>query len=414
MDLMVKSLPGVRGVPVHSPGGAATNCPACGGTNHRTFFEKSGVPVDSFRLVDTFEEAKAFPRGDLRLAVCEQCGFIWNTAFDPSVQDYSAVFEETQFFSPRFRAFGSALVNRLIETYDIRGKDVLEIGCGPGHFLEMICEAGGNRGVGLDPHYVEKEGLSKPSTNDVRIIREYFSEKHAPLLGDLVLCRHTLEHIQPVGDLLRLVRRTLSDRSETIVFFEVPETMRILREAAFWQIYYEHCSYFTAGAMARLCRATGFQVLDLRLDFDNQYVLIEGRPGNQVVTETPFPCEETVEEVCSAVHRFVDIFEAQSAHWGRVFEQADQTDQRVVLWGGAPQSVAFGLALGVEDKVDYIVNINPVQHGKYAVGTGQQVVAPQFLKEYRPDLVILMNSIYRDEVAKSLQELGISSELMTV
>ncbi len=409
-----KPVPGTRGIPLPTAADAVTNCPACSARDHRTFFELSSVPVDSFRLVASRGEAEAFPRGRLSLSVCKQCGFIWNTAFDPAVQDYSAVFDETQWFSPRFQVFGLALVRHLIERYGLRGKDVLEIGCGPGHFLELLCREGGNRGIGLDPHYVEKEGLSGPHSRQVQIIKEYFSEKHAPLLGDLVVCRHTLEHVQPVGDLLRLIRRTLDDRTDTVVFFEVPDMSRILREAAFWQIYYEHCSYLTAGTMARLYRSTGFEVLDVRLAFDDQYVIVEGRPVGREVTDGPFECEETVAEVCGAVDRFVQIFDAKRDDWRNVFDRTRRARQRVVLWGGAPQSVAFTLALGVQEEVEHIVNVNPVQHGRFAVGTGQQVVAPEFLTEYRPDLVIAMNSIYRDEIAGRLDDLGVSAELMAV
>ena len=39
---------------------------------------------------------------------------------------------------------------------------------------------------------------------------------------------------------------------------------RVLEEGAFWDIYYEHCSYFTLGSHARLFRRAGLDVTDLR------------------------------------------------------------------------------------------------------------------------------------------------------
>ena len=39
----------------------------------------------------------------------------------------------------------------LIRRYDLRGKEVIEIGCGKGEFLSLLCEVGDNRGVGFDP-----------------------------------------------------------------------------------------------------------------------------------------------------------------------------------------------------------------------------------------------------------------------
>ena len=56
----------------------------------------------------------------------------------------------------------------------------------------------------------------------------------------------------------------MSEQNPTLVFFEVPDTMRILREGAFWDIYYEHCSYFTPGSLARRFRRTGFDINELK------------------------------------------------------------------------------------------------------------------------------------------------------
>jgi hypothetical protein len=44
-------------------------------------------------------------------------------------------------------------------------------------------------------------------------------------------------------------------------------------------------------------------------------------------------------------------------------------------------------------------------------GTGQQIVAPEFLQEYRPDVVIVMNPIYCDEIQHTLNHMGIRVEL---
>ena len=63
------------------------------------------------------------------------------------------------------------------------------------------------------------------------------------------------------------------------MLFELPDVRRVLDEVAFWDVYYEHCSYFSAGSLARLFRATGFEVLDLALDYDDQYLLLEARPS---------------------------------------------------------------------------------------------------------------------------------------
>jgi hypothetical protein len=66
----------------------------------------------------------------------------------------------------------------------------------------------------------------------------------------------TLEHIAPTGDFVGAVRRAVGDDPQTVVFFQVPDVIRILKEQAFWDIYYEHCNYFSAGSLARRTTTT--------------------------------------------------------------------------------------------------------------------------------------------------------------
>ena len=64
-------------------------CPSCGSRELDAFYEQESIPVHSVRLVETRERALAFPRGTLRLGFCPRCGFISNTAYDPTLQDYA-------------------------------------------------------------------------------------------------------------------------------------------------------------------------------------------------------------------------------------------------------------------------------------------------------------------------------------
>ena len=93
---------------------------------------------------------------------------------------------------------------------------------------------------------------------------------------------------------------------------------------------------------------------------------------------------------------------------------ARANNQRVVLWGGGSKAVAFLTTLGIRDEIQYAVDINPHKHGAYLAGTGQEVVAPAFLRSYRPDLVIIMNPVYVDEITRDLAAMGLQPEIVAV
>ena len=45
--------------------------------------------------------------------------------------------------------------------------------------------------------------------------------------------------------------------------------------------------------------------------------------------------------------------------------------------------------------------------------TGQEIVGPEQLKERKPDVVIIMNPIYKQEIQADLRKLGLEPEVLT-
>lgn len=390
------------------------HCHNCGAAGVDIFYEQSAIPVHSCLLMPTRQTALAYPTGELRLGFCVACGFISNTRFDPNLNDYSASYEETQGFSAHFSGYAADLARRLIERYDLRGKTVLEIGCGKGEFLARLCESGGNSGIGIDPAYVPGR-LDSSALPRLRFIRELFSDRHRELVAeaDFICCRHSLEHIQPTLDFLSAIRRCLGGDREVTIFFDVPDVLRVLHERAFWDIYYEHCSYFSAGSLARLFRRAGFDILDLRREYDDQYLVIEARPC-PITTSRRLSLEFDFEELRTNVAAFRDGVKGHIEDWRRMLTLIRRRNQKAVLWGSGSKATAFLTTLGITDELDYVVDINPYKHNRYLAGCGHQIIAPSTLRAYRPDMVIAMNPVYCPEIQRELHKLDVAAQLMTV
>jgi hypothetical protein len=375
-------------------------CPSCGGRAERPFYEVAGVPVHQVKLVRTRDEALGCARGDLRLCFCPRCGFVWNAAFDPARMRYEEDYESTQAVSPTFNAFHERLARDVIARFDLRGKQVVELGCGQGEFVTMLAELGDNEGYGFD-QVVRDPGRR----GRVTFVKDLYAEPYRHLRPDFVCCKMTLEHVHDTGDMLRSVRRTIGDRPETVVLFMIPEVTRILKLRAFWDIYYEHCSYWSPGSLARAFRTAGFDPIDVWTDYDDQYVLIAARPGTGA---SPLLArEEPPSALAAAVESFAAAVAADRARWRASLERLHRAGQRIVLWGGGSKAVAFLTTLDLTDEIAYAVDVNPRRHGTFIAGTGQQIVAPEFLAEYRPDVVLVMSPIYLPEISTALARLGL-------
>ncbi|MGD8889980.1 MAG: class I SAM-dependent methyltransferase, partial [Desulfobacterales bacterium] len=198
-------------------------CPSCGSKSIHIFHDIKNIPVNSVLNCNTREAAMAFPRADISLGLCRQCGFIYNTLFDSNLVRYSSECEESQGYSPTFNAFARKLAGDLVEKYSLREKQIIEIGCGKGEFLKLMCALGTNYGVGFDPSYIPGRSNSAQALDRIEFIRDYYSEKYAGYQGDLICCRMTLEHIFDTAAFIGTIRRSIGQRTDTVIFFQVPD-----------------------------------------------------------------------------------------------------------------------------------------------------------------------------------------------
>jgi len=387
-------------------------CLVCESTDIVVFTEILQVPVHCNIRWKTREEARQAPRGDIRLGFCETCGHIFNVSFDPYLMNYTEAYENSLHFSSRFQEYARVLASGLVDRYNLRGKDIIEIGCGKGDFLSMLCELGGNRGLGFDPSYDDRRE-DNGTTKNVTFIRDFYSEKYAKHVANLICCRHVLEHIQRPRDFLLQLRRAIGDRRDTVVFFEVPNVLYTLRDLGIWDIIFEHCSYFSIPSLTRIFQETGFRILDVYPAFGDQFLCLEAC----ATVATPrggMGSVEGLEQLSSLVSTFGEVYHNKLRTWDDNFSRFSENGNRIVVWGAGSKGVTFLNIMKPMGQIRYVVDINPYKHGMCLAGTGHEIVPPKFLKEYRPDMVIVMNAIYCGEIRQDLDKMGVAAELTVV
>jgi SAM-dependent methyltransferase len=388
------------------------SCYSCGAENMYVFHTMKGVPVHSVVNIPVRQKAIDYPRGDIFLAFCYRCGFISNIAFNPTLLEYSSEYESTQTFSPIFNNFARRLAHRLVNRYSLHNKVMLEIGCGNGEFLNLLCELGNNRGIGFDPAY-KKGRLGKEKNERITFKKDYYSEKYTNYRPDFICCRMTLEHIQQTSKFINMIRKSIGSQSDVIVFFQVPNVMRILRDCAIEDIYFEHCSYFSPGSLARLFKRCAFDVLRIETNYDDQYLMIEAKPTDNKSLGV-LPIEDDLKILSDYVASFHERYQKKISFWHKRMQALSMKGKRTVIWGSGSKGVAFLTTLRVGDEIKYVVDINPHRQGTFMLGTGQEIVAPEFLERYQPEVVIVMNSIYLQEVHKELRQMNITPDILAV
>ena len=387
-------------------------CPICGSKQLKVFFEMADIPVHCNLLWQSREEARNCPRGDIKLAFCPVCSFITNLAFDPFLLEYSEQYENSLFYSSRFQEYASLQAARLIERYDLKNKDIIEIGCGKGDFLLLLCKLGNNRGVGFDPTYVEQQKHIEVMDR-VNFIRDFYSERYKDYQANLIVCRHVLEHIPNPKEFLIKLLRTIIDRTNTYVFFEVPNALNIFHKLSVWDIIYEHCSYFTPISLALTFSSCGFHVCELTEDYDGQFICIDAIPEDQNMINFKHEQKSEVDRIANYIRSYAANYRTKVMACRNTLKQQLGREKSAVIWGAGSKGVTFLNTLK-DLQIEYAVDINPRKQEMYIPGTGQKIVPPEFLQDYQPNVVIVMNPIYDKEIRETTKRLGITTNFIYV
>lgn len=387
---------------------SAQKCPCCDGPLSDVFYVVRDVPVHSCLMLDDAESAENFPSSDVELVQCLNCGFVTNTVFDRKWSAYAPNYEDQQSFSPTFNSFAGKLAKDWVERHNLQGKSAVEVGCSKGDFMALLCEAGMDLTIGIDPSAVPGR-IPSPSRGAMKFIADYYQVEHQSIEADALICRHTLEHIRDVQATLSAFGSHAKSVPGCRILIEVPDAMRVWKEAAIEDIYYEHCSYFTPGVLARAARTAGLAVTDLRVEYNDQYLVLEASTNPE--DDKSFAIEEPVEETLQMVQDFHHKVEQIRSVWTRVFKEHEGP---IAIWGSGSKCVSILKTLGIASHVDAIVDINPHRTGKFAPRSPIAISAPETLRALQPKLIVIMNGIYRNEIAEDLRAMGLEPDLMVL
>ena len=267
---------------------------------------------------------------------------------------------------------------------------IVEIGCGKGGFFDVLSRQGFLNLSGFDTTY---EG------NDSRIKKRYVSHLDTGLSADMIILRHTLEHIPSPFDFLRSIFEINSNKNTSIII-EVPCFDWIVKHQAWWDLTYEHCNYFSEESFRRF-----FPGAIVEKVFDDQYLLVKADSAD-LIERVKIP-SKTYDDI--KIESLFSFFKTRHASIKDLeFWKESQSQGRYWIWGCATKGVLllFHMKESFSDYYSPVgcIDDNPGRQSKYLPSLGYKIMNAEFL--YRNiqdgDTIIVPNPAYLAEINSRL------------
>jgi hypothetical protein len=175
------------------------------------------------------------------------------------------------------------------------------------------------------------------------------------------------------------------------VYFETPCVEWIFRNRVVWDIFYEHCSYFSAPSLSYAFARAGFSVREVKRVFEGQYLWLAATPARE--SQPPLTHNGDPEQA----REFARDFQAIVERWRAAAASAGARGG-VAAWGAGAKGVTLANLIDPDQTLmDCVIDLNPRKQGRFVPGTGHPIVSPQSAAQRGVRSALLMNPNYRRE-----------------
>jgi SAM-dependent methyltransferase len=331
--------------------------------------------------------------GEVTLRTNTVLQFTENSSFDPALLRYDDNYQNSQAYSPTFQRHMQGVCQIIKDHFDPRTR-IVEVGCGKGDFVNLLESNGYPYVFGYDAAY---EG------NNPKIISRYLNQDDS-IDAELIVLRHTLEHIKRPHHFLRMLRSITNDNC--YVYIEVPCFDWIQANQAYFDITYEHVNYFNLRSLAALfdqrVKASG-------AFFGNQYLYVIARLGD--LSENFFL---EYEHGQWSTNVFSQLFPRHNADL-QSFKEKLANGRKGYVWGCATKGCLFlhycRSVEGLLDSVPFAVDINPMKVGKYLPSSKVPIKSKNDLFDAATnnDVIAISNPNYFEEIKADLAQYGLAT-----
>jgi 2-polyprenyl-3-methyl-5-hydroxy-6-metoxy-1,4-benzoquinol methylase len=387
-------------------------CRFCKTELEHVFIDLINSPAsNSFLTKEQLNEPEVFY--PLKVYTCSNCFLVQVDEYKKSNAIFNSDYVYYSSYSTSWLAHAKQYVDMMTERFKLNeNSKVIEIASNDGYLLQYFKEK--NIPVlGIEPTANTAEVAQKKG---IETIVEFFGGDFAAKLdlenatrADLLLGNNVLAHVPDIVDFVSGMKIILGPMG--VITMEFPHLMQLVENKQFDTIYHEHFSYLSFNTVKRIFESQSlvlFDVDEIPTHGGSLRIYAKHRENDLIkISENVNALLKKEEEKGMLKLSYYNNFQQQAltiklALISFLIEQK-KAGKKVAAYGAAAKGNTLLNYCGIKnDLIDFVVDANPHKQNKYLPASHIPVVNEEYLKQHKPDYVIILPWNLKDEITKQL------------
>lgn len=382
-------------------------CRFCGEDLNKTFINLGAQPLSNSYVSDERQPENIYP---LHVWVCGNCKLVQLEEYETPEE----IFSEYSYFSSYSDSWlkhAKEYTDYMVERFGFNDKShVVEIASNDGYLLQYFIEKG-IPVLGIEP---AKNVAAVAEQKGVTTLSEFFGVSLAIKLAkkqkaDLLLGNNVLAHVPDINDFVEGMHVLLAD--DGIITMEFPHLLQLIANNEFDTIYHEHFSYLSFSVVNQIFAVHGLKIFDVEeLETHGGSLRIFACHNNLNKYDISKSVAEMLrreETACLLDMTAYTHFEKRVQQTKRdllsLLIQLKNAGKNIVAYGAAAKGNTLLNYCGIgTDFINYVVDKNPNKQGVFLPGSRIPVLAPDIIKQTKPDYVLVLPWNLKSEIIEQL------------